>query len=179
MIGEAFLYFGIIVLMLLGLIGILVPILPGIFLIWLGVGLYVWQTGFEVISVSMFLLISFIVLFAGTSDLWLPYFGAKRTGAAKRSYLLSTVGALIGSFLLPVVGTIVGFVLGLFIGEYWKHQKADTAVTVSWGGLKGWGIATLIQLVAGGGLKGWGIATLIQLVAGVWIIGLFAWQVIF
>ncbi len=43
MIGEALLFFGIIVLMLLGLIGIIVPILPGIFLIWLGVGLYVWQ----------------------------------------------------------------------------------------------------------------------------------------
>ena len=162
MIGEALLFFGIIVLMLLGMIGIIVPILPGIFLIWLGVALYVWQTGFEVISLSMFLLISFIVLFAGTSDLWLPYLGAKRTGAAKRSYLLSTLGALIGSFVFPIVGTIIGFVLGLFLGEYWKHQDTGTAVSVSWGGLKGWGIATIIQLVA-----------------GVWVIGLFVWQVIF
>lgn len=162
MIGEALLFFGIIVLMLLGMIGIIVPILPGIFLIWLGVALYVWQTGFEVISVGMFLLMSVLVLFAGTSDLWLPYFGAKKSGAAKRSYLLSTVGALVGSFLLPIIGTIIGFVLGLFVGEYWKHQNADTAVSVSWGGLKGWGIATMIQLVA-----------------GVWVIGLFAWQVMF
>ena len=162
MIGEALLTFGIMILMILGMIGIIIPILPGIFLIWLGVGLYVWQTGFEVISVPMFLFISVIVLFAGTSDLWLPYFGAKRTGAAKRSYLLSTVGALIGSFLLPIVGTVIGFVLGLFLGEYWKHQDTDTAVSVSWGGLKGWGIATIIQLVA-----------------GVWVIGLFAWQVAF
>jgi uncharacterized protein YqgC (DUF456 family) len=162
MLGEALLFFGIIVLMLLGMIGIIVPILPGIFLIWLGVALYVWQTGFEVISISMFLLMSILVLFAGTSDLWLPYFGAKKSGAAKRSYLLSTIGALVGSFIVPIIGTVVGFVLGLFIGEYWKHQNADTAVSVSWGGLKGWGIATLIQLVA-----------------GVWIIGLFAWQVIF
>lgn len=162
MIAEALMFFGIVVLMLLGLIGIVVPILPGIFLIWLGVGLYVWQTGFEVISLPLFLLISFIVLLAGTSDLWLPFFGAKRSGAAKRSYLLSTVGAIIGSFLLPVIGTIIGFVLGLFVGEYWKHQDAGTAVSVSWGGLKGWGIATLIQLVA-----------------GVWVIGLFVWQVFF
>lgn len=162
MLGEALLFFGIIVLMLLGMIGIIVPLLPGIFLIWLGVALYVWQTGFEVISISMFLLMSLMVLFAGTSDLWLPYFGAKKSGAAKRSYLLSTLGAITGSFLLPIIGTIIGFVLGLFIGEYWKHQNTGTAVSVSWGGLKGWGIATIIQLVA-----------------GVWIIGLFAWQVIF
>ena len=158
--SEGLLLFVVILLMLLGMIGIIFPILPGIFLIWLGVAIYVWQTGFEVISIPLFIFISLLVIFAGTSDLWLPYFGARRSGAAKRSYLLSTVGAIIGSFLLPIIGTIIGFVLGLFIGEYWKHQDAGTAVQVSWGGLKGWGIATLIQLTA-----------------GVLVIGLFAWQV--
>ncbi|MCP4360456.1 MAG: DUF456 domain-containing protein [Chloroflexi bacterium] len=161
MISEALLFFVILVLMLLGLIGIIVPILPGVFLIWLGVAVYVWQTGFEIISETEFLLISFVILFAGTSDLWLPYFGAKRTGAAKRSYLLSTVGAIVGTFMLPVIGTIIGFVAGLFLGEYWKHQDTDTAVQVSWGGLKGWGIATLIQFVA-----------------GILVIIIFSWQVI-
>jgi uncharacterized protein YqgC (DUF456 family) len=159
--AEGLLLFVVILLMLLGMIGIIFPLLPGIFLIWLGVALYVWQTGFEVISIPLFLFISILVIFAGTSDLWLPYFGARRSGAAKRSYLLSTVGAIIGSFLLPVIGTVIGFVLGLFIGEYWKHQNTGTAVQVSWGGLKGWGIATLIQLTA-----------------GVLVIGLFAWQVL-
>ncbi len=161
MIGEALLLFLIVVLMLLGLIGIIVPMLPGVFLIWLGVAVYVWQNGFDVISAPLFLFISVLVLFAGTSDLWLPYFGAAKHGAAKRSYLLSTVGAIVGSFLLPIIGTIIGFVLGLFVGEYWKHGDADTAVSVSWGGLKGWGIATFIQFVA-----------------GVLVIIVFAWQVI-
>lgn len=160
-LGEAFLLFSVIFLMLLGLLGIIIPILPGIFLIWAGVAVYVWQTGFGEISLPLFLFMSALVLFAGLSDLWLPYFGAQRTGAAKRSYLLSTLGAIIGSFLLPILGTIIGFVLGLFIGEYWKHQNTGTAVKVSWGGLKGWGIATLIQLIA-----------------GLVIILLFAWQVI-
>ncbi|MCL4266463.1 MAG: DUF456 family protein [Anaerolineae bacterium] len=160
LLSEGLLLFIVFFLMLLGLIGIIIPLLPGVFLIWLGVAVYVWQTGFAVITIPHFLLISVLILFAGTSDVWLPYFGAQRSGAAKRSYLLSTVGAIIGSFLLPVIGTIIGFVLGLFLGEYWKHQDANTAVRVSWGGLKGWGIATIIQLVA-----------------GVVVIGLFAWQV--
>lgn len=160
LLSEGLLLFIVFFLMLLGLIGIIIPLLPGVFLIWLGVAVYVWQTGFTVITIPHFLFISVLILFAGTSDLWLPYFGAKSSGAAKRSYLLSTVGAIIGSFLLPVIGTIIGFVLGLFLGEYWKHQDANTAVRVSWGGLKGWGIATIIQLVA-----------------GVLVIGLFAWQV--
>ncbi|MBX3055629.1 MAG: DUF456 domain-containing protein [Anaerolineae bacterium] len=161
LLSEGLLLFAVYFLMLVGLVGIIVPLLPGIFLIWAGVAVYVWRTGFEVISVPHFVLISLLVLVAGTSDIWLPYFGAKKSGAAKRSYLLSTVGAIIGSFLLPVIGTIIGFVLGLFLGEYWKHQNANTAVQVSWGGLKGYGIATLIQFVV-----------------GFIIIVLFTWQVI-
>jgi hypothetical protein len=161
LLSEGLLLFIVFFLMLLGLVGIIIPMLPGVFFIWLGVAVYVWQTGFEIITIPHFLLISVLVLFAGTSDLWLPYFGAKKSGAAKRSYLLSTIGAIIGSFLLPVIGTIIGFVLGLFLGEYWKHQDAGTAVRVSWGGLKGWGIATIIQLVI-----------------GVLVIGLFSWLVI-
>lgn len=159
--SEGLLLFVVFLLMLSGLIGVIIPMLPGLFLVWLGVAVYVWQTGFEVVSIPLFLFISLLILFAGTSDVWLPYFGAQRSGAAKRSYLLSTVGAIIGSFLLPVIGTIIGFVLGLFLGEYWKHRDTGTAVQVSWGGLKGYGIATLIQLIA-----------------GVLIIGLFVWQVI-
>ena len=149
--GEALLFGAIIVLMTIGLIGVIIPVMPGIFFIWLGMFLYVWQTGFEIISVPLFIFLTLIVLIAGTSDMWLPYFGAQRQGAAKRSYLLATVGAVIGTFIIPIpiVGTIIGYALGLFLGEYHKHGDKDTAVSVSWGGLKGWGIATIFQLVAG------------------------------
>jgi uncharacterized protein YqgC (DUF456 family) len=159
-LNEAVLLFIVILLMIVGLIGTILPILPGILFIWLGVALYAWETEFMVISVPLFILISLLTLFAGASDFWLPYLGAKRSGAAKRAYLLSTIGAIVGSFLLPVVGTIIGFVLGLFLGEYWKRRDTGTAVRVSWAGLKGWGLATLIQLVF-----------------AVLVIGLFFWRV--
>ena len=160
-LGEALLFGAIMVLMAVGLFGVIIPIMPGVFLIWLGVFLYVWQTGFEIISLPLFLFISVLVLIAGTSDMWLPYFGAQRKGAAKRSYVFATIGALVGSFIVPIIGTIIGYVLGMFLGEYHKHGDKDTAVSVSWGGLKGWGIATVFQLIA-----------------GVFVIGLFVWQVL-
>ncbi len=147
--GEALLFGAIIVLMVVGLVGVIFPIIPGLFLIWLGVFLYVWQNGFDLISIPLFVLLTLLVLVAGTSDMWLPYFGAQRQGAAKRSYLFATIGAIVGSFIIPVLGTIIGYVVGMFLGEYHKHGDRDTAVSVSWGGLKGWGIATLFQLVAG------------------------------
>ena len=127
------LFFGLIVLlMIVGLIGVIVPILPGIFMIWLGVAVYVWRDNFETLSIATFLFISFIVIFAGLSDIWLPIFGARKVGAAKRTILTGLIGAIIGSFIVPIKG----------------------------------------------GLAGWGIATIIQLVGGVLVIIIFIWAVL-
>lgn len=137
------------VFMIVGLIGILFPILPGIFMIWLGVFIYVWRYGFEVISLGMFIFMTIIVLFTGTSDLWLPIFGAQKVGAAKRTIITGMVGAIVGSFILPVIGTVVGYVVGVLLGEYHKRRDWDAAWRASKGGLAGWGIATALQLLGG------------------------------
>jgi uncharacterized protein len=143
------LFFGlIIVLMLVGVIGVIVPMLPGIFLVWLGVAVYVWRDNFENLSMATFIVISLIVVFAGLSDLWLPIFGARKSGAAKRTILTGLLGAIIGSFIIPLIGTIIGYAVGVLLGEYHKRRDWDAAWQASKGGLAGWGVATLIQLVA-------------------------------
>lgn len=149
LIGES-LFFGLIVLfMLIGLVGIIIPILPGVFLIWFGVLIYAWRDGFEALSLGTFMFISVIVVFAGLSDLWLPAFGAHKSGASKRTIVTGLLGAIIGSFVLPLVGTIVGYVFGVLLGEYHKRRDWQAAWQASKGSLAGWGIATIIQLVVG------------------------------
>lgn len=137
--------------MIIGLIGVLFPILPGIFLIWLGVFAYVWRFGFDAISIWLFLFISLLVLVAGTSDIWLPLFGARKMGAAKRTLITGMIGAILGSIFIPIpiLGTIIGYVIGLLLGEYHKRRDWNAAWQASKGGLAGWGIATVIQLVIG------------------------------
>jgi uncharacterized protein len=149
LIAES-LIFGIVILfMLIGLIGVIVPIMPGIFLIWLGVLVYAWRDGFESLSMGTFLFISVLVLFAGSSELWLPMFGARKSGASKRTILTGLLGAIIGSFIIPLLGTIIGYVLGVLLGEYHKRRDWNAAWQASKGSLAGWGIATVLQLVTG------------------------------
>ncbi len=144
------LFFGVIVvLMLVGLVGTIVPILPGIFMVWLGVAVYVWRDSFETLSLATFIIISFIAVFAGLADLWLPIFGARKSGAAKRTIVTGLLGAIVGSFIIPVVGTIIGYAVGVLLGEYHKRRDWRAAWEASKGGLTGWGIATIIQLVGG------------------------------
>jgi uncharacterized protein len=139
---------------LVGMAGIVLPILPGTFLIWLTVFFfYVVERalGFAAIDPISFGAITAITIVAGTSDFWLPLLGARRSGSSRRAMVTGMIGAVIGTFALPIplVGTIVGYAIGVLLGEYQKHGQWDRALRASAGGLAGWGVATLLQLGAG------------------------------
>ncbi|MAT99776.1 MAG: hypothetical protein CL608_21765 [Anaerolineaceae bacterium] len=149
----------VIFLLLVSLIGTIIPIIPGVLLMWVIVFVYAWVDGFTAVSTTSIIVISFIALFTGTSDIWLTLFGTKKGGASVKSMLIGTAGAIVGSFLFPIVGTIAGYIAGLLLGEYWQHGD--------------WEIAKKSGL---GGLAGWGIATVIQFIGGVFIFVIFLWQ---
>ncbi|WP_420627423.1 DUF456 domain-containing protein [Candidatus Leptofilum sp.] len=152
----------VIFLLLLSLVGTLIPIIPGVLLMWVIVFIYALVDGFTAVSTTSFIIISLITLVTGTSDIWLTLFGTKKGGASVKSMLIGTVGAVVGSFLLPIVGTIAGYIGGLLLGEYWQHGDWEVAKKAGFGGLAGWGVATVIQFVG-----------------GIFIFAIFLWQVIF
>lgn len=143
--------FGLVVaFIVLGLIGIVIPMVPGTLLIWLAVLIYGLATDFSTISTGVFILLTLIAFVTGTADLWMPFLGAKTVGASGRAIVLGTVGALVGTFIAPLLGTVIGYAAGILLGEYWKRGEWREALKASAGGLAGWGIATAVQL--GGGL---------------------------
>lgn len=131
---------------LIGVVGVVVPILPGMLLVWLTVAAYAWLTDFAVINYWIFALVTIFALITGTAGIWLPYLGAKKTGAAKRAIFLGIIGAIIGTFITPLIGTVIGYAVGIVIGELIKHRDLKKALKASVGGVAGWGIATLVEL---------------------------------
>ncbi|NLF64237.1 MAG: DUF456 domain-containing protein [Chloroflexi bacterium] len=147
--------FGIAVLFILvGLVGVILPILPGTLLVWLSVFFYYLverALGFAAIDPITFIVVTALALVAGTSEIWLPLLGARQSGSSKRTMVAGLLGALIGTFVLPIplVGTVVGYAAGVLLGEYQKHGDWDKALRAGAGGLAGWGLATVLQLVTG------------------------------
>lgn len=152
----------VIFLLLLSLVGTLIPIIPGVLLMWLIVFIYALVDGFTAVSTASFITISLIALFTGTSDIWLVLLGAKKGGASLRSMLVGMAGAVVGSFAFPIVGTIAGYIAGVLLGEYWEHGDWEIAKKAGFGSLAGWGVATVIQFIG-----------------GIFIFVIFLWQVIF
>ena len=132
---------------LVGLIGILVPILPGSVLI-LGAVL-VWATldgsgtAWTVFAVATaMLVIGAVVKYA------IPHRGLRTNGVPTRSILLGGLLGIVGFFVVPVVGLVLGFVLGVYLAEVARVGRARAwpsarhALTAV-----GWSI--LIELAAG------------------------------
>lgn len=154
---------------LIGLLGVIIPILPGILLIWLTVLAYAILEGFRSIDPFTFAFITLIAVVTGTADIWMAFFGSKKGGASLLSMIYGVIGGLIGFIVLgaiaPLVGGLFGGILGysagVLLGQYQKQRDWTLALKASLGGLAGWGIATFIEL--GGSLL---------------ILGLFVWQVL-
>jgi uncharacterized protein YqgC (DUF456 family) len=155
--------------MVVGMIGMLVPIIPGTILIWLGVVGYAIVENFQAIDFGTLVIISLIGIVTGTADLWLALLGAKSGGASGLSILYGMVGGILGFLILgtviPIVGSlfggVFGYALGILLGQYHKHRDWNLAIRASFGGIVGWGVATVVQ-VAG----------------GIMMVAIFVWQVL-
>ena len=134
---------------LVGIVGIVVPILPGMLLVWFTILVYAWRTGFEAVGWPSFIFITIIALVTGLSNIWLPLLGAQKTGAAKRALFLGVIGAIAGTFIipLPILGTVIGYAIGVFLGEFMKVRDWRLALKASVGGVAGWGVSTIVEIV--------------------------------
>ena len=136
-------------IMLVGLVGVLLPVLPGLLLIGLaglawasldGGGAARWT-----VVASML-----VVLLAGTVAKYvLPARSARSTGAPRSTMLLGAVGAVVGFFVIPVVGLVVGGVGAVFLAELNRLGDAASAWRSTRAVLVGVGIGVLIELTAG------------------------------
>lgn len=143
--------FGIAILfILIGLLGTILPILPGSLLIAITIIGYSFFNSWQSPTVLELLLMMGILLIAGTSSWWLPAMGAKSAGGApKRAILYGTVGGIVGMFFGLFIGTIVGYALGVLLGCYQKYRDFNRALKASLGSVAGQGAAALVELGAG------------------------------
>ncbi|HET6626069.1 MAG TPA: DUF456 domain-containing protein [Nocardioidaceae bacterium] len=131
---------------LVGLAGIVVPVLPGSILI-LGAVL-VWATedrsgtAWVVFAVATTLLVvGAIVKYA------VPGRRLKSTGVPNRSIMLGGLLGIVGFFVVPVIGLFAGFVLGVYLAEYHRVGRG-LAWPSTRAALRAVGVSILIELAA-------------------------------
>jgi uncharacterized protein YqgC (DUF456 family) len=152
------------VLMFVGLLGSVLPGLPGVTLIFLSTLVYALLTDFRTVGAAILVILFVFAAIAFVADFVATSYGARRFGASNWGTVGGAIGgiagALIGLLLLGIgslFGLILGTIAGVFLGEYLKRTRQGQQEPGSTG--SGWHRASH---AAGGVLVGYLASAFIQ-----------------
>lgn len=134
------------VLMFIGLIGVILPLVPGIILVYLAALLYAVVEGFAKIGPITLAVLTLLAVVGVTADIWVSSLGAKAGGASVWALLGGLVLGLVGLIFFNLPGAILGSVAGVIAVEMWRVGNWHKVLKSSGGWLIGWLLSTVVQL---------------------------------
>jgi len=130
-----------------GLVGILVPVLPGSILVLGGILVWAWQVG-GATAWTVFAVAAVILVAGGVVKFLVPNRRLKDAGIPASTQWIGAAVGIVGFFVVPVVGLFIGFVLGVYLAEY-RRVGSAAAWPSTKHALRAVGLSILIELVAG------------------------------
>lgn len=134
------------ILILVGLVGCIVPVIPGAPLSWCGL-LVAFFSSYSKCSIPSLVICAVLAVAVSILDNVFPTLMTKQSGGSKEGTWGSTIGLIIGMFAGPV-GIIAGPFCGALIGEL-IHDSSDRsrAVKCAWGAFKGFLLGTGMKMM--------------------------------
>lgn len=123
-----------------GLAGLVLPLLPGPLLIYIGLILAAWAEDFNYINWVTLLILGLLMIVAHAVDFIAGALGAKRYGAGQKALVGAIIGAFIGLFF-GIIGILIGPFVGAIIGQLLEKDDLQSAGRV--------GVGTWIGFVLG------------------------------
>jgi uncharacterized protein YqgC (DUF456 family) len=134
-----------VLLVIVGVIGVVLPALPGTVLIMAGLVLAAWADGFSRVGVWTLAVIGIIGAASYLVDLVAAAIGAKKLGASPRAMIGAALGTILGLFFgLP--GIIVGPFIGAVIGELTVNRNLANAGRAGVAAWIGFAIGTAVKV---------------------------------
>jgi uncharacterized protein len=169
------------VLMFVGLLGSVLPGLPGVTLIFLSALVYAIITDFQTVGATVLVVLFLFAALAFVTDFVATSYGARRFGASNWGTVGGAIGgiagALIGLLFLGIgslFGLILGTIAGVFLGEYLKRTRQGQQGPGSTG--SDWRRASH---AAGGVLVGYLASAVIQGLLGLASVIVFVWALLY
>ena len=127
-------------LIAVGLVGTVLPLLPGTVLVWGGIVLGAWIDDFTQVSVTTVVVISVLAVLAWVLDYVAGLLGAQKVGASRLALLGAAIGTVVGLFM-GLVGVLFMPLVGAAVGEYLAQKDRARAAKV--------GLATWVGIMVG------------------------------
>ena len=143
---EILLFITAFALVILGIIGSFLPVIPGPITSWLG--LLILHLSNTVPINKSFLIITFTVaLLVWVLDYIIPAMGTKQFGGSKYGVIGTSLGLIIGLIAPIPGGIIIGPFMGAFIGELVYQNNSERALKAAFGSFIGFLTSTFIKFI--------------------------------
>jgi len=143
---EIFLVFIALLLMILGIIGSFLPVLPGPLTSWAGLLVLHFTEGVE-LSQTFLIVTLLFAIFIYVLDYIIPDIGTKRFGGSRAGMIGTMLGLIIG-LLSPIpFGIIIGPFIGALIGEMMHRNDMDKALKAAFGSFLGFIASTFLKFI--------------------------------
>jgi uncharacterized protein YqgC (DUF456 family) len=129
-----------------GLVGILVPILPGSILVLGAVLAWAWYVG-GATAWAVFAVAAVVLLAGSVVKYLVPNRHLKDAGIPASTQWVGAGVGIVGFFVVPVIGLFIGFVLGVYLAEY-RRVGSAAAWPSTKHALRAVGLSILIELAA-------------------------------
>ncbi len=144
------------IVIVIGIVGVIVPILPGVILIFGAFLVWAIVEGGAAAWISFAIATVVLVVTGVVKYLW-PGKNLKAAGIPNRSLLIGGLLGIVGFFVIPVIGLFVGFILGMYASELQRLQTHQRAWPATVEATKAVGLSMLIELLGA------------LLAAGIWV----------
>ncbi|MDZ7795434.1 MAG: DUF456 domain-containing protein [Spirochaetia bacterium] len=133
-----------------GLIGCIVPVIPGPPVAYLALLLVSWAGGWNVYALWVLIVMAAAAVGAAVLDSILPIVTSRRSGAGKAGIWGSVLGMLVGTVFFPPFGTVIGAFLGALAGELLVMRKGGNPMKAALGVFTGTMLAAVVKLSVSG-----------------------------
>lgn len=150
----------------IGLIGSLLPLLPGLPLIWLGAFLWAWADNFQQVGWPTLIVLAILALAGAGIDLLLTPAMSRRAGVSWRAIGGAILGGFLGGIFLsviPIIGTLFGALIGAIAGMWFVEYR-----------IRGDGQAATAAVRAY--LSGVAVTTILNVLLALLMSAIFLWQ---
>ena len=130
-----------------GIVGIVVPVLPGALLVWAVIAVWALADG-SATAWAVFVIATLLIGGAQVVKVLVPGRRLRDAGVPRQSILAGLLVAVIGFFVIPVVGFFIGFPLGVYLQERWRLGRHAAAWDSTRAALRAMGFSILIELTA-------------------------------
>ncbi|WP_430466875.1 DUF456 domain-containing protein [Winogradskyella ouciana] len=143
---EIFLVLVALLLMILGVLGSFLPVLPGPLTSWVGLLVLHFTEGVQM-SQTFLIVTLLVAIFIYVLDYIIPALGTKRFGGSRAGMIGTTLGLIVG-ILSPIpFGIIIGPFVGALIGEMIHRNDMEKALKAAFGSFLGFIASTFLKFI--------------------------------